>query len=107
MSAQEARKQVLDYYTYYATETPLGNWEVRRTPDGNPLAILPDQGSAERVASTLNAEYTRVYDQGVEDGYDVGYHDAKGRGSVEGRDYVDLERTRVYLLADDGDADGG
>lgn len=99
-------EEALDPYNYYVMETPLGNWEVRKTPDGRPLCILPHKGAAYNVVNTINAEYNRVYDKGLEDGYGQGYRAAKGIKNVPQQEQAAHEGYQPDGAVDLGDPPG-
>ena len=66
-------EEALDPYLFYVEETTYGNWAVKSSQRTRPLTIVQDKLSATTVVSTLNAEYSSLYDKGWERGYDVGY----------------------------------
>lgn len=66
-------EEALDPYLFYVEKTTHGNWAVKSSQRTRPLTIVQDKLSATTVVSTLNAEYSSLYDKGWERGYDVGY----------------------------------
>jgi len=73
-------ERALERHLYYCEPTPNATtWDIRHPDYDRPLAVMENEYKAVGFVLTLRRINGKIYDQGVEDGYNIGFEAADAR----------------------------